>query len=266
MKNYFYYKQLKLHSHYLVPPYHQEARRIRVLLPKEYDQNPHAHYPVIYMHDGQNVFYSKESFSGHSWKVIPHLKHKTTKAYIVVGIDNDGASRLDEYGPWPYDESEDGGLGFEYAKWVTEVVKPFIDETYRTLSNKENTIVVGSSLGGLMSAVMGAMYPDVYGVLGVFSLASWVSETSFLNFIETHPLSQDTRVYLQVGTNEGNKTDTLFTSRNVNQEYIDSTLAYYNKLVKKGLSVDQIWLRILDGETHSEKYWAKHFREFLNFI
>src|SRR5699024_10563220 len=96
-------------------------------------------YPVLYMHDGQNVFYSKESYSGYSWKVIPTLKkHREFPQLIVVGIDNAGERRLDEYGPWRTDvgNSEEaknaGGMGMEYGKWVVETVKPFIDQSYRT--------------------------------------------------------------------------------------------------------------------------------------
>ncbi len=263
MKNYFYYNQLKLKTHYLKPFYNEEKRRIRVLLPKNYENHTDKYYPVVYMHDGQNVFYSKESFSGHSWKVIPHLKNNANMEVIIVGIDNDGEKRLDEYAPWVFDDGTYGGEGFEYAKWVTEEVKPFIDQNYRTLSDRKNTSVVGSSMGGIISAFMGSLYPDVYGVLGVFSLASWLSEKNFQEYIKSRPLHPDTKVYIQVGTQEGNDTDSTFSDVNINQAYINSSLYYVQSLIKTGVSIDNIWLRILYGETHSEEYWAEHFGEFL---
>lgn len=266
MKNYYYYNQLQLKTHYLKPPYREEKRRIRVLLPKDYDANLDMQYPVIYMHDGQNVFYSKESFSGHSWKVIPHLKRKDAPEVIIVGIDNDDDKRLDEYAPWVFDDQSHGGEGDDYARWLVEDIKPFIDKTYRTKSSKEYTALAGSSMGGIITAYMGSLYPNVFGTLGVFSLASWLSEQAFLEYIESRPLKCDMKVYIQVGTHEGNDTDSLFTDVNINQAYIDSSIYYQEALIKAGLPVEKIWLRILYGETHSERFWAKHFGTFLNYF
>lgn len=265
MKTFSYYNQLQLKTHFLKPHYRHESRRIRVLLPKDYHENTEKYYPVLYMHDGQNVFYSKESFSGHSWKVIPHLKRAGAPEVIIVGIDNDDERRLDEYAPWVFDDGSYGGEGFEYAKWVVEDIKPFIDQTYRTKPERKYTSLAGSSMGGIITAFMGSYYPDVFGTLGVFSLASWLSEKAFLEFTEKHPLHKDAKVYIQVGTHEGNDTDSTFTKANINQAYINSSIYYAEALIKAGVLVDQIWLRVLFGETHSEAYWAKHFGEFLDY-
>lgn len=266
VKSYFYYNQLKLNTHFLnVPYYNNKKRRIRVLLPYGYNDDLNTHYPVIYMHDGQNIFYSKESYSGHSWKVIPTLKHFFKSKVIIVGVDSAGINRLDEYGPWRFDDNSHGGLGFEYAKWFVEEIKPFIDNNYRTLADRENTTLAGSSMGAIISATIGALYPDTFGKLGIFSLASWLFEDNFINFINNHPLNKQSKVYIQVGSNEANSTDKTFSSKNINQAYIDSSLAYYNTLIKTGLDIDNIHFKIFADETHSEVYWAKHFLEFLNF-
>ena len=91
---YFY---LEMKEHELKVPYTGKNRRIRVLLPKGYAQDEHKHYPVVYMNDGQNVFYSGESFSGHSWKVIPAIKRNPDMPkMIIVGIDNDNEGRMNE--------------------------------------------------------------------------------------------------------------------------------------------------------------------------
>lgn len=260
-------------THHLFVPYYQQKRRVRVLLPKGYNQAVDQSYPVVYLHDGQNVFYSKESFSGYSWKVIPTIKnHPDLQQVIVVGIDNAGERRLDEYGPWAVDNSqtpefmEAGGDGMAYAEWVVESVKPFIDDHYRTRPEAQSTLLAGSSMGGIITAYMGAAYPDVFGHLGVFSLASWFSESEFLDFINAHPLQADTRVFIQVGTNEGNAGDESFMKNNqMNQAYINSTLWYYQSLLRGGLTVDQIDLRIVAEGTHHEKHWADHFLDFLKF-
>lgn len=263
---------LPIISHEIDMPYVDKPRRIRVLLPKDYDSNSDEQYPVLYMHDGQNIFYSRESFSGYSWKIIPLLKYSSDlPKLIVVGIDNAEEERLDEYAPWSFDNEaspesyEHHALGIAYAEWVVNHVKPFIDTQYRTKPERQDTLLAGSSLGGLITAYMGSAYPDVFGSLGIFSLASWLSEEAFLDFIAQHPLDRKTKVYIQVGTKEGNGTDRTLTHKNVSQAYIDSSLYYYQTLIAQGHPMDKIWLRILADEQHFEKYWADHFGEYLNF-
>lgn len=261
-----YYLELK--NHWLDLPYYHEKRRVRVLLPKDYHKETWATYPVLYLHDGQNVFYSREAFAGYSWKLIPTIKQSIDlPKMIIVGIDNHGEKRLDEYGPWQSDlptEGQAGGDGMAYADWVVNTVKPFIDHKYRTKPERQSTLLAGSSMGGLITAYMGAAYPDVFGTLGVFSLCSWFSQRDFLRFIASHPLNKQTRLYIQTGTKEGDEADAAFIS-DMNQAYIDCALNYYQRTLEAGLPLAQIWLRILANETHSEYYWAKHFKEFLSF-
>ncbi|MGX7107465.1 alpha/beta hydrolase [Hutsoniella sourekii] len=264
------YYYLKMKTHFIEVPYYDHERRVRVLLPEDYDQEEET-YPVLYMHDGQNVFYSKEAYVGHSWKVIKALKqYKDLPKMIVVAIDN-SEYRLDEYAPWQTDThkntefSEAGGDGVAYGQWVVETVKPFIDATYRTKSDRANTLLAGSSMGGLITAYMGAAYPEIFGILGVFSSASWFSEQAFQTYIGTHPLNPATKVYIQVGTDEGDDMDAAFIQGSMNQAYIDSSLMYYQNLVANGQPMDKLWLRILANETHHEKYWALHFPTFLHW-
>ncbi|MFC0323014.1 alpha/beta hydrolase [Gallibacterium melopsittaci] len=259
-----------MQEHHFYVPYFDHMRRVRVLLPKNYHQQQWQRYPVLYMHDGQNIFYSKESYSGYSWKIIPTIKHdKELPQMIVVGIDNAGEARLDEYAPWQTDVGSAemrniGGLGMEYGQWVVEVVKPFIDQHYRTLPEREHTLLAGSSMGGIITAYMGSAYPHIFGHLGVFSLASWFSESAFLDFIHQHPIDQASKVFIHVGTKEGDDADAQFIS-NMNQAYIDCTLHYYQTLIRTGHSLDNICLRLMANEIHHEKHWADHFVEFLRF-
>ncbi|QLB15811.1 esterase [Mannheimia granulomatis] len=267
----FNHHYLEMQEHFLYVPYLQQHRRIRVLLPKDYHHETWQTYPVLYMHDGQNVFYSKESYSGHSWKIIPTLKsHQELPKLIIVGIDNAGKERLNEYGPWKTttgstpETQNTGGLGAEYAKWLVETVKPFIDIHYRTKFQREHTLLAGSSMGGIITAYIGGAYPHIFGHLGVFSLASWFSESDFLRFCHQSPLYSNTKVFIQVGTNEGDEIDSHFIS-NMNQTYIDCTLNYYQALIRTGLPLDNIRLRIMANEIHHEMHWADHLVDFLRF-
>ena len=269
--NHFDKYYLKMEEHHLYVPYFNHHRRIRVLLPKDYQQEHWQHYSVLYMHDGQNIFYSKESYSGHSWKIIPTIKkHQEFPKLIIVGIDNAGVQRLDEYSPWRTDIGHTeqarnaGGKGMEYADWVVNQVKPFIDQHYRTKPQQEHTLLAGSSMGGIITAYMGAAYPHIFGHLGVFSLASWFNEPAFLNFIHHHPLRKQSRVFIQVGTNEGDDIDAQYIS-NMNQAYIDCTLRYYQSLLRTEHPLDQIRLKIMANEIHHEVHWADHFVDFLGF-
>ena len=102
-ESYFY---LKLETHHLKVPYLNKKRRVRILLPKDYKTETNQQYPVIYFHDGQNVFYSSEAYSGHSWKTIPAIKRNPDlPKMILVGIDNDEENRINEYTPWKINES-----------------------------------------------------------------------------------------------------------------------------------------------------------------
>lgn len=261
---------LAMHEHHLPIPYFHHHRRVRVLLPANYHQESRA-YPVLYMHDGQNVFYSRESYSGHSWKVIPTLKRqRDLPPLIIVGIDHASEKRLDEYAPWKTDRAQghsvgqSGGLGAEYGHWLVGTLKPFIDHHYRTLPQREFTLTAGSSMGGMITAYLGAKYPNIFGHLGVFSLASWFSESAFLDFIQHHPLNPYNRVFIQVGTNEGDDMDALFI-QNMNQAYIDCTLRYYQSLLRHNHSLDRIKLHITANAIHHEKHWADHFADFIRF-
>lgn len=268
--SYFY---LKMHEHFLTVPYLNKGRRVRVLLPKDYATDTDRNYPVVYFHDGQNVFYSSESFSGHSWKTIPTIKRNPDlPKMIVVGIDNDEGNRVNEYTPWPITDSplpEDikmGGKGFEYAEFVMDVVKPFIDENYRTKPDKKHTATIGSSLGGNISAFMGIEYKDQIGRLGIFSLANWITERAFNDYLDDSEIDSEQLVYIQVGTQEGDDTDRKLMYGNMKQAYIDSSLDYAKRLLAKGLPVDNLSMNIFADEKHTEEAWARHLIKCFQFI
>ena len=267
---YFY---LEMKEHELKVPYTGKNRRIRVLLPKGYAQDEHKHYPVVYMNDGQNVFYSGESFSGHSWKVIPAIKRNPDMPkMIIVGIDNDTEGRMNEYAPWKFSSLPIlnfgltlGGLGSEYADFFVNVVKPFIDSTYRTKPQREYTAMIGSSLGANISQYIGLEHKDVVGCLGVFSSANWLNKPEFDRYISKHKVS-DQRVYIEVGTNEGDDTDKQLANGNLKQLYIDASVDYYRQLIDAGLSTSELKLNVVANGEHSEECWAKYLPECLRFI
>jgi len=155
-----------------IPQLDNRERRIWVYLPPDYNQS-NRRYPVLYMHDGQNLFDQATSFAG-EWQVdetLERLFKEKGFAIIVVGIDNGGERRIDEYSPWVNSEYGRGGEGDAYVRFIVETLKPYIDSKYRTLPNE--TGIMGSSLGGLISIYAGFKYPEVFKYVGAMSPAFW---------------------------------------------------------------------------------------------
>ncbi|HFI0504430.1 TPA: alpha/beta hydrolase [Streptococcus suis] len=268
-KSYFY---LDMKTHELEVPFTGRNRRVRVLLPKGYAEDTERTYPVVYFHDGQNVLYSKEAFSGHSWKVIPTIKRNPDiSKMIVVAIDNDGMERMHEYAAWKYSETsipgvQFGGKGILYAEFVMDVVKSFIDKEYRTKSDRAHTAMIGSSLGGNITQFMGLAYQDQIGCLGVFSSANWLHQDAFDRFIERQKLDPSQRVYIYVGTEEADDTDKTLMAGNIKQAYINSSLTYYRQLISGGVHLHNLELEVISGAVHNEEAWALYLPDCLRFL
>lgn len=149
-------------------------RRVSIYLPESYKASKKK-YPVLYMHDGQNVFDEATSAYG-EWGVdeaLDTLGHQH-KEIIVVAIDNGSDRRLNEYSP--YDMEKYGkGEGDQYLNYLVRTLKTYIDKHYRTKKKEKNTFIAGSSMGGLISFYAILKYPKVFGGAGVFSPAFWIT-------------------------------------------------------------------------------------------
>src|ERR1043166_372084 len=141
----------------------KDERPLIVYLPPGYKSNADLHYPVLYMHDGQNLFDAATSFIGVEWQA-DETAEKLIKAgkippIIIVGIYNT-LDRMNEYTPTRDAKRGTGGKGEAYTKFVLQEVKPFIDKTYRTKHGRDDTAIAGSSLGGLISLDMAYKHPE----------------------------------------------------------------------------------------------------------
>ena len=271
MSQSYYYLQLK--SHDLVVPYSQKTRRIRVLLPKQYEADINKSYPVVYLHDGQNVFYSRESYSGHSWKMIHAIKKNPDLAkMIVVGIDNDGHERMNEYSAWKYGSGHHlhhknlGGKGSDYADFIMGTVKPFIDSQYRTKADKAHTAMIGSSLGANITQFMGVEFQEKIGGLGIFSSANFLTREPFNRLIGKTQLDPDQRIFIQVGTQEADETDQELYHGNVKQAYMDESLLYFRQLLQAGIPLAHIDFHLVADAEHKEEVWAHFLPSCLYFL
>jgi predicted alpha/beta superfamily hydrolase len=252
-------------------------RTIRVYLPSSLEINPDLKLPVIYMHDGQNLFDRSTSAYGHIWDVHNTIESKLNdsfKGVIVVGIDNGGGlERLDEYSPWVSTKVEElkelnlegrnvGGLGEKYSLDLVNTLKPYIDNKYPVLTDKSNTYIIGSSMGGVISLYIGVKYPEIFSSVGAFSTAVWFCEEELLNYIKNIDIKSNQRWYLDIGTNEtSNPNYEAF-----NKIYVDGTMNVYNSLKTIGVKDDNIKLIIEDGAVHNEDAWARRFKNAFEWI
>lgn len=246
------------------------SRKIRVALPTE--MKPFETYPVLYLFDGQNVFDKADSFAGVIWDVEKAadqlVREKVIKPLILVAIDNAGDKRLDEYGPWPFEDElySSLGQGGEFAAYFAEKIIPLVEDRYPIKRRREDRALAGSSMGGLMTAYIGTKYPELFSALGVFSLASWVSEKPFLAMVHEEGNFRDMRFFLQVGTEESRDAETGKVDIEDSQIYVNNTLNYLRALLERGAEYKGVSLNIAVGKTHNEEVWAGFMPQFLEWL
>jgi predicted alpha/beta superfamily hydrolase len=182
----------------------RNRRYLRIWLPPGYDlpENCNQRYPVFYLNDGQNLFDAATSFLG-EWEVDEALNRLAETRHlqiIVVGIDNGAEHRMQELDAW--DNPEHGNAeGKAYMDFVVDVVKPYVDANYRTKPDRENTGIMGSSMGGLISHYAMYAYPQVFGKVGIFSPSYWYAPEVY-DYTAAHELARGSRVYFYAGGNE----------------------------------------------------------------
>jgi len=233
-----------IHPEFYIPQLNR-IRRVIAYLPTDYFLSS-KRYPVLYMQDGQNIFDTWETISG-EWNVDDALDsffNEHGKSAIVIGIDNGGRKRIDEYAPWINDE-EGGGEGSAYAAFLAETLKPFIDKNLRTLPDREHTGIIGSSMGGLISLFTALKYQDLFGAAAIFSPSLWFSDHIF-NFIKMKGCLFPQRFMLLAG---GRESDFMTTD----------ILKLYFALLDAGFDSKNIFLDIRRNGTHSEWFWRSAF-------
>ncbi|WP_323847419.1 alpha/beta hydrolase [Microbulbifer magnicolonia] len=179
----------------------QRERNIRVYLPPSYG-SADKRYPVLYMHDGQNLFDDATSYVG-EWgvdEILNGLAESRGLELIVVGIDHGGDWRMTELNPFDHEKFGDG-QGDAYLDFVVDQLKPLVDSQYRTLPDRANTAIMGSSMGGLISHYAISRHPQVFSKAGIFSPAYWAGPQIFDT--AERQLPGDARLYLLMGGKEG---------------------------------------------------------------
>jgi len=226
-------------------PQLHSKKKIWIYLPKDYTTTT-KRYPVIYMHDGQNLFDATTSYVG-EWNVDETLDSINAKV-IVVGIEHGGEKRIDELTPFAHPKYG-GGKANQYLDFIVQTLKPEIDKKYRTKTSAKNTAIFGSSLGGLVSFYAALKYPNVFGKVGCFSPSFWFGRDELKKLMEN---TQDfnTKIYFLCGDNEGDA-DVIPDMENV-IHWVNTKRCECKKLNKK---------TIVKGGQHNEKLWRESFKK-----
>ncbi len=240
----------------LEAPQLETQKKIWVYLPKDYlnSKNP---YSVIYMHDAQNLFDEKTSYVG-EWKVDEFLDSLTTQESIIVGIEHGGEKRVDELTPF-HNNKYGGGKADDYLNFIIKTLKPYIDSNYRTLTNKEYTIIWGSSLGGLVSLYAVINYPETFGKAGVFSPALWVNKNEMFKFVKNATIDPDKKFYFLVGSEEGETLEVASTMVSDQHEMVQI-------LKDKGVMDNHIIDKVIPNGHHNETLWSTNFPDAYQWL
>lgn len=224
-------------------------RDITVWLPPSYVASG-QNYPVLYMNDGQNLFFPHLSYIGYDWKVDETasrlISQKIIEEIIVVGINNTSC-RLEEYNFFTE-------KGKKYSAFIIEELKPFIDAHYKTLPDKGNTCIMGSSMGGLNSFQLAWNFPDTFGKTACMSNSFWVNDGEIFKMIKTARKSfKDIKIYIDCGEME---------TRLINDNM--KMCRYLKKIGYK--SGENLYCHFEPGGVHSEIDWAKRLHIPLKFL
>lgn len=237
----------------VLSPQLRNYRDILVALPPAYAGGASRH-PVIYLHDGQNLFDPTTSYAG-DWDLVATLAGfaPPEAAPILVGIPNMALRRRYEYSPFR-DIIHGGGGGDRYLAFLVETVKPLVDASFRTRPGRAHTAIAGSSLGGLISLYGLYRYADVFAAAGVLSPALWFADGAILRFIASMAGLAVGRIHLDVGTEEGD-------------EALLDVRALRDLLLAAGLREGEDLSYLEEaGADHDEVSWGRRFRAALPFL
>jgi predicted alpha/beta superfamily hydrolase len=237
-----------------------DQREIVVYVPPGYEEESGRAYPVLYMHDGQNLFDGRTSFiRGRTWEMREQadaaIERGAAEPLVIVGIYNGGDRRLAEYTP-DRDWQMGGGEAANYGLMLTRELMPWVAERYRVRREREATGMGGSSLGGLLTLYLGLRYAEHFGRLAVLSPSVWWNHKSILGYLnERAPqIGEKPRIWLDVGTGEGRRT-------------LDNAEQLNRRLMANGWRPNKdMHFESVEGGTHDEASWATRVQSMLRFL
>lgn len=276
----------RIHRHENFSSQFVTARNVDVWLPDGY--TPKKKYAVLYMHDGQMLYDSTTTWNHQAWEVDDVLgkllQQKKIKDAIVVGVWNGSATRHPDYFPQkPYENLTQAEkdtvtaqlqkmgrttaifkpVSDNYLKFLVTELKPFIDKTYSTFKDRQNTFVAGSSMGGLISMYAICEYPNVFGGAaclsthwpGIFSMENNPVPDAFIKYLQTYlPSPQTHKIYFDCG------------DQTLDAMYPPIQMKVDEVMKAKGFTAKNWMTKYFPGENHSEEAWRKRFDVPVQFL
>jgi predicted alpha/beta superfamily hydrolase len=256
-KNWLPYRPSQLPKIHLISeefeiPQLNKTRKIWALLPHDYETSDQS-YPVLYLQDAQNLFNEESEFG--NWQIDKKLAVMSDYGIgkiIIIAIEHGESERLQEYNVGKTILGK--GHGKEYIRFITDTLKPFVDKTFRTKSERGFTGIGGSSMGGLVSIFSGLIYPEVFGKLMIFSPSLWVIpkiKLGFLDFFEP----METRIYLYAG---GDESETM----------VKHVTKLRKRIIKRESLLGRVKVRLSINEEgkHTEQYWSDEFPKAIEWL
>ncbi|QMS85680.1 alpha/beta hydrolase [Candidatus Xianfuyuplasma coldseepsis] len=251
------YRTIRMYSEQL-----SMEKRLYVYLPRSYESSE-KFYPVLYMHDGQNLFDDRIAYQRRGWRIMElYEEYPDIPEVIIVGIESD-ITRNNQLIPYPFQLPNSkkvlGGQADLYLDFIVQTVKPYIDQRFRTYKNRKNTAIMGSSFGGVNSLYASCKYTDT------FARIASLSGAFHFDFFE--PLKQDVldadfssmkKIYMDCGTNE---TDNVAE----NKRYIERNQELVTMIQKK-TDTSQFQFQMIEGGIHHETDWEKRFPDIMRFL
>ena len=228
-------------------------RRIWIYLPQDY-YSSNNDYPVLYLQDAQNLFDEVYTAFGTEWGIDETMQILEDSAYtkaIIVGIDNGGANRINEYSPW-VNAQYGGGQGEHYASFLVNNLKPYIDNNFRTLPTREFTGVGGSSMGGLISMYTLLEYQQIFSKALIFSPSFWFNDSCFTHAAASG-FQQACKIYFLSGLNESNS-------------MVPDMNQMKNTLIAAGHSAVYMPVFVWADGQHSEWFWKREYPSGFKFL
>ncbi|MFK7807068.1 MAG: alpha/beta hydrolase [Saprospiraceae bacterium] len=222
-------------------------RRIAALLPHDYEETDKK-YPVLYLHDGQNLFDPNAPYG--NWgvdKAMAWMASLGLPQVVIIAIDHGNVNRLKEYAPFT-NKSVGIAEGKLYLQFLLETLKPYVDKTFRVHTDGANTGIGGSSMGGLISLYAGLNRPEVFSKWMIFSPSLWIAPQMYELTKNFKNLYFPTALYLYAGGRES-------------QEHLPNVIRLAKKLKREDLREQEFRIQVsLNKEgTHSEHYWGLEF-------
>lgn len=248
-----YWPQIELIEESFEIPQLGKTRRIWALLPHDYRESGKA-YPVLYLQDAQNLFDTNAPFG--TWGIDRHLAELQARDkgdIIVIAIDHGGTERIKEYSPY-YHRQFGAGEGKQYARFIIDTLMPYIDNNYRTKTERNYRGIGGSSMGGLISAYIGLKYQEFFGKLMIFSPSFWYTDRIYFDAF-SYQYRFPAKIYLYAGEKE-----TPYMTKHINR---------FKKAVRGSLyqnTITRFKIDINPEGRHQEKYWGEAFSRAVNWL